>query len=225
MATGDTVIEASLRLLGILREGGSASTDQKANGLEAINMILGSWDNDGLIRPYRTTESFSVGSSISGRTIGASGDWNTGKPTKIEFMWVRDSNNIDHYVKEITAKQYAKLQGKGVATGRPEQFYFEPIDATTPATHAKVFFDKTTSATETFYIMSYKVFSQLSASTNTIALPQAWIRALKFQLAVDRAQEYGKAVSGELAGLAKQSIDQIRLLMSASVEVESSDEG
>lgn len=219
MATAQTIIDSAMRSLGVLAQGASPSTDQTADALEALNMLLGSWSNDDLIQPYRVTENFSVLSGVANRTIGVSGDWNTAKPIDIEAIYIRDANNVDHYIDPKTAKEYAMLQSKGIATGRPEFYYFEPIDSANPDSMAKIFFDKTTAATETFYIVSYKEFVQLASAGTTVALPPAWIRALKFNLAVDMAPEYGKPVSPELAAIAEQSKNHIRLLMSESVEL------
>jgi len=220
MSTGDTVNEGALRTIGVLRVGGSASTDQKAVALEAINLILGSLSNDGLIKPYRTTESFSTANSIADRTIGASGDWDTVKPTDIEAMWVRDTAGVDHIVRSMTATEYAEMAGKSLSVGRPERYYFEPVDSGTPATLSKVYFEKTTSATETFHLISYKEFAQLSAITGTIALPPAWIRLLKFNLAVDLATEYGRTVTPELSALALSSMNNVRMLMADNIELD-----
>jgi len=219
MATGLSVIKSAMRMLGVLAQGATPSSDQQADALEALNLILGSWSNDDLIQPYKITESFSVLSGVNDRTIGTSGDWNTPKPVDIEAVYIRDANNIDHYLDMLTAKEYAKLPAKGVAAGRPEFFYFEPVDSTTPATHSKIFFDKTTNATETFYLLSYKEFSSLSVVGDTIALPGAWVRALKMNLAVDLAPEFGVPVKPEVAALAQSSKTDIRLLMSESVEL------
>ena len=220
MATGTTILEGALRSLGVLRAGGSSSTDQKTIGLEAINLILGSLSNDGLIKPFRTTESFSTAGSIADRTIGASGDWNTSKPTDIEAMWVRETSGVDNPVEKMTATEYAMAEGKSLASGRPTRFYFEPVDSGTPATLSKVYFNKTTSATETFWMISYKVFAQLSTIGDTVALDPAWIRLLKFNVAVDLAPELGVQVTPELATLAQSSMNSVRLLMADQVELE-----
>lgn len=218
MATGDSVIKGALRLNTALAQGATPSADQTADVLEAINLILGSWSNDNLIQSHRITENFSTTTGVSSRTIGSGANWNTAKPVDVENIWIRDSNSVDHYIDRLDASQYAKLPAKGIDSGRPEFFYFEPIDSVTPATHAKIFFDKTTNVTETFYMISYKEFIALSASTDTILLPAAWIRALKFNLAVDIAPEFGVPVTQELALLAKDSKDHIRVLMAQNVD-------
>lgn len=209
MATGTTVLEAALRDIGVLGSAGTASTDQKSDGLVKINYILGSWSFEGMLQPYQVSESFSVANALASRTIGSGADLNTVRPVEIEAMWFRDSDNVDHPVELITAEKFAKLPAKGLMTDRPTQIYYEPVDSA-DITRGVLNFNSTTIATETLHIISKKEFSELSAITDTILLPTPWIRALGYVLAMDSALQYGIAIKPELAALAAMSINRIR---------------
>jgi len=213
MATGNDVINGSLRKLGVLAVGATPSSDQTQAALDGLNILLSSWSYEALLLPYKQTENFTVTASINEQTMGNLANLNTpNKPVKIEAMFFRDSNNIDHVLKEITAKEFAAITSKGVTSGRPEAFYFEPTSPDN-MTRAVIKFDRATNATMTLFITSLKEIATLVASTTQISLPGPWIRALTMNLAIDLAPEYGVAVNQELAMLAGDGKNMIKGLI------------
>ena len=93
MSTAATIIARSLRLLGQIEAGGTPSSDEYADGLTALNAMVSSWNNDGLMCYARQTESLTLSASTASYTIGPGGTLNTTRPVAIEGAWIL-SNNI-----------------------------------------------------------------------------------------------------------------------------------
>lgn len=221
MATGTTVLESAMQDIGVLATGASASTSEKAYGLTKINNILGSWSYEQLLIPYRVKESLSVANAITSRTIGSGADWNTVRPTKILSLWWKPATNTSEPIKLISAEEFGALEAKDVSTGRPDRMYYEPVDSSN-ITRGVLYFDKTTAATETLFMISEKELSELSAITDTISLPTPWIDALTKTLAIDIAGKFGVNLKDSHAVTAKLSLDKIAGLRSRYIETKQS---
>jgi len=195
MATAQNIIDRAFRKLGIT----TPTAGQSADALESLNDMISSWSADGLIVPYRTSENFTltVGSAVY--TIGAAGNFNTVRPLEIMEVYIRDSNNNDHYLTKMTQTQYALIVDKG-ADARPERYYYDPQYAL-----GKIYFDSEPTTAETLHLISEKAITELAALTTTVSLPDHYKEALVFNLAVRLASDKNIEIDNNSIAIAIQT--------------------
>lgn len=205
MATALDIIKGALRNLGVLGRGASLSAEDSANALEALNQLLGTWSAEGLMVVSRTREELPIATQASSYTIGSGGDLNTVRPVSIEAATIRDGGT-DYPLRLITVERYNQIATKSAA-GRPERLYYE---SSYPL--ARLYFDLRPSTSSTLILDTLKPFTAFAGLTTAVSLPGEYERALKFNLAVDIAPEYGKGNSTpgaviQNAGASKAAIE------------------
>lgn len=185
MATGTTILERSLRMLGVLRVGATSSTAQKASGLEAVNGLL---DQLGLERAFVyeiKDESFTWPAATATRTIGASGDCDTTWPVRIETAYVK----VDSYDYPLSItydrRVYDHITDKSTQTQIPSLLFY---DRTYPL--GALYLRHVPSAELTLYISSWKRLQVFASIGDTVALPPGYEDMLAWNLAECQWPEY-----------------------------------
>lgn len=184
-----TLIKSSLRLFGGIRRGFTPKAEDMNEGLEALNMLIGSWSAEKLIIPWRTQESFTPSAAAASFTIGSGGDFDTTRPMSISDVFLRDSGGTDYPVTRMTQDQYNNIADKDI-TALPRQYWYRPEYPL-----GVLVFDSVLDTTYDVHISSFKPLSQIATLTTALSLPDEYLAALKFNLAPMLAPEYGKDVS------------------------------
>ena len=121
MATVRDLIKGSLRLLGAIDPGENVSSEEAADGLVTLNEIIESLSLDRLLIYEYKREKFDLVPSQSSYTIGASGNFNTTRPQKIEIAALEIQSTIPYElpIEILNDQQWAAL---GVKTLTSESF-------------------------------------------------------------------------------------------------------
>lgn len=208
--TAREMIYRSLRIIGV----NNPSSIQLDEGLKSFNNMITHWATDNLKTYAVITETFSlvVGQSIY--TIGVGGDINTVRPLKIyEGTYIVDSDNTSYPVIPMTRMQYNQIASK-ISEGRPTRMYYEPESPL-----GKIRFNYESDNTETVYLDSLKIFTEVSALNSSVVFPPEYERALKYNLAVELISEYPEVkLSDTVAILAQQSLSDLRINNSEPTE-------
>jgi hypothetical protein len=184
----DQIIKGALRILGVLAQGETPTTDQVNEAAEALNLLVKAWMADGMplwaIRkldfPLTATATYTIG---VGMTI------NTPKPLRIIQVFNRNINGIDIPMRIITKDEYWRLGNKS-STGNPIQLMYDP------GIHSGTIYlfpvpDTTSIANNHIHIIYQRLYEDFDSSVDTPDFPQEWLDALKFGLASRLAPEYG----------------------------------
>jgi len=175
MATVQQIINASYNKIGLL----IITSTKSDKALVSLNNMLSSWSAEGLVVPYRTSESFPLVVGKSSYTIGASGEFNTVRPLEIISAYIRDSSNSDHPVAvTMTQQQYADIVDKTIST-RPGRLYYDPQYAL-----GKIYFESEPDTIETLYLTSEKAITEFASLTAAVVLPDYYKEALVYNLAI-----------------------------------------
>lgn len=211
MATGQTLVNRSLRLLGVISSGTSPTSGESDDALTAINAMLDTWRNDRLMCYALQDESLTLVAADSSYTIGASGQLNTTRPVSIENAFCRASN-IDYPVRVISAKEWDAIVDKTATSDIPEVCYYEP----TMATGTLMVWPVPTTGN----VLHLKTRVALSALTlgGTVSLPPGWEDAIACNGAIYCAPEFGVTVSQEVAKMAKDTLKGIKLANSRPIK-------
>lgn len=192
MATAQNLIDAAYNKIGLF----TISTAKSDKALVSFNNMLSIWSIDGLIVPFRTTESFSLVVGQSTYTIGTSADFSTTRPLEIMEAYIRDSSSVDHALAQIDQRRYSALTNKTV-DGRPERFYYDPQYSL-----GKIYFDSEPAAVETLYIISEKPLTELATLATTVSLPDFYKEPVVFNLAIRLALDEQITLDQTVAAIA-----------------------
>ena len=194
MVTAD-LIRATLRLIGAISSSETPAADESTDALEALNLMLGSWGASRFLSASTGKVTHSCNGSTS-YTIGVSGDINTTRPTAIyNAFW--SIGGLDY---PLSILDYSDYENIGIKTigGIPEYIVLKPDN---PLSTIFLF---PVPANGTLTLDNIRPATDLTLADD-LPYPPEWIRALKFNLAIEIAPEFGFTVSPELAVLAKES--------------------
>lgn len=197
MTTALSIITSAMQKAGIITKNESPSSDEASDALVALNDLLSSWSTESTSIVAPTLEDFPFTGATS-YTIGVGGDFNTTQPVQIIRAYARNGT-LDYDMTQITQENYTEISLKSL-TGVPDLFTY---DNAYPLGTLK--FYPVPLSDYRLYILSEKPITAFSTLSTDISLPAGWRRALVYNLAIDLAPEYGQAISGDTAGIARQA--------------------
>ena len=194
MVTAD-LIRATLRLIGAISSSETPAADESSDALEALNLMLGSWGASRFLSASTGKVTHTCNGSLS-YTIGVGGDINTTRPTAIyNAYW--STGGLDYPLTFLDYSDYQDIGIKNIGS-IPEYIVLKPDN---PLSTIYLF---PVPANGTLTLDNIRPATDLTLADD-LPYPPEWIRALKFNLAVEIAPEYGFAVSPEIAALAQDS--------------------
>lgn len=200
MATVSDLIKGSLRLLGVIAQGETPSSQESADGLSALNDMMDSWSNDGFLLFNRVIETLTIGTASS-YSIGSSGDFNTARPIQILRANFKQSGLDTEFALRIYNEQeWMAITDKTITSNILDGIYYK---ASNPL--GIVYPYPLLSSAGSLILESLKPLSSFSAISDTLQLPPGYNRALRYNLAVELAPEYGVSVSAEVGSIANES--------------------
>jgi hypothetical protein len=212
-SAGD-VITAALRKIGVISIGAGETPTAavSAGGLDDLNMMLNSWSARRLVmRALTLLGPFTLTAAKYSYSVKASGDINTTCPLHVLSAYYRDSNNYDYPLRVLTREEYDGYHDKAVTTGPPQALFFDP-GATQQATRTGTIYVypvPDSADTYKFYIEALVSLTSFAALTTTYTLPDEYLEAIIYNLAVRLAPDYGRSTPAEVVAIAKVSFDNI----------------
>lgn len=216
MATVRQLIEGAMRRIGVLDSDRDLSGSDLATALRVAEELLQFWSMSTLDIPGRTIETFtSVFAGGNMATMGTGGDLNTTRPIKIDIINGIGADGSDFPIVKSSAERWFSIRTRNITT-RPRYWYAEYN-----TDYVRIRFDSVPEPTESIRILSWKPFSALGALTATLSFPPGYDRALRLNLAVDLAGEFGVPIDADLKGLAREAKREIENLNQPLVEMSS----
>lgn len=206
--TGQEMVSASLRLIGALAANETPGASEAASALQALNDMLDSWSNERLTIFSIVREVFSLTAGKQTYTMGAGGDFATTRPMKIENAVIQLSVNsptVEIPMRILNKDQYAGIIVKTVESSYPLYLY---NDDAFPLANVSVW--PVPSATCSAALYSSKPLSNISTLTTALSFPPGYQEAIKFNLAIRLAPEYGRQVPDAIAAIAMESKANIK---------------
>lgn len=202
MATGRDIINSTLRKIGFFKSE-TPDADEINDALEALNQMIASWSNNGLLIYARVTENFTLTPNTAEYTIGSGADFNTDRPIHLVTAYIRNGG-IDYDMSIIDDTVYANIPQKSTGSNIPR---FINYDYAFPQGTLKLY--PTPTAAYDIYLVSEK---ELSAFTldGIVSLPPGWERAIIYNLAIELSPEYGQPIAPEVAKIANESLASIK---------------
>lgn len=215
MATAQDMITGALRSLSQLEQGETPDADTLADGLTALNQMIDSWSTERLSVFCLQEQTFTWTANNRTRTVGPTGDFVGTRPVVIDPSTYFIVNGISYPLAILNADQYNGIALKTVTSSLPQCLWLNPTDP-----DATMYIYPVPSASFELHLMSVLELTQPSTLSTALVIPPGYLRAFRFNLAVEIATEFGIEVPRQVkrnAELAKRTIKRINnpdLLMS-----------
>lgn len=202
------LITSSFRLIGATATGETLTADEANNALVALNDMLETWITQKLLIYSQVPETFSLVANQYLYTWGTGGDFSSARPQKVENVnWLQTSGTttVELPIEIINQDQYAAISVKGTTSNLPTRVWpvFDyPL--------AKMYFWPVPSIAGSVKIWSWKALTAFASLDSVLSLPPGYSRALRYNLAVELAPEYGRPLDPAVIELAIESKSSIK---------------
>jgi hypothetical protein len=188
------LITRTMRGIGFL----GRTTDPKANestdAFDSLNDMIASWNRENLLLPYTLIQTLSLVINQSLYTIGVGGDVNIARPDKIErasFRLGTSPNYIEIPCRVAqNEKDWQLIRAKAVSTSLVTTVWYNPKYASGTA-QGELNTWPVPAATGTLLLYIRDRLTQFATLDTTIDMPDGFLRALRYNLGVDIAAEFG----------------------------------
>ena len=202
MTTAFDQIKAALRLIGQLAEGEEPSPQAAQDALNAMNQMIDSWNTERL-SVFNTQDQvyeWPVGEIT--RTLGPSGDFVGNRPVLLDdATYYRDpQTNVSFGIKFINQQQYDGIAVKTVTSTYPQVMW---INMEYPNITMTVY-PKPTRLLE-WYFISVEELSKPATLNTELFFPPGYLRAFKYNLAMEIANEFGVEPMPQVSRIAMTS--------------------
>ena len=194
--TAQDLINGALRLVGVLAAGEDPSADMSNDALVSLNDMIDTWSNQSLLifEDAYETLALTVGKQSYQWGVGASApDFTTARPQKLQdvnWQQVTATTTLELPVEIINQDQWAAISVKNITSNIPTRCW---LQNTFP--YAVLYVWPIPAVAGNLVIWSWKPLTDLSALTTSLSLPPGYSRALRYNLALELAPEYGKTPS------------------------------
>lgn len=188
MATAFDQIKASLRLIGQLAEGEEPSPQAAQDALSAMNQMIDSWNTERLAVFCTEDQIFNWPTDTITRTLGPTGDFVGNRPILIDdATYFRDpQTNVSYGIKLINQQQYDGIAVKTVTSTYPQVMF---VNNTFPDITMAIY-PKPTRLLE-WHFVSVQQLDKPATLNTVLSFPPGYLRAFKYNLAMEIANEFG----------------------------------
>ena len=184
MATVQTaIVDRALRIVLGVETSGTAT--QSSLALTALNAMIDSWRNEGLMASSVTELSAIMVVGVSSYTLGAAGTFSTTRPLAVLDAYMRQYN-VDTKVNLLTFEEWDALQYKIAQSNIVTDVFYNPVF---PVAELKVY--PVPKSANILVLIARTDLTGFTALSDIVSLPAGWERALAYNLAIEIAPEYG----------------------------------
>jgi hypothetical protein len=207
MITALDLIKVALRQINALATGEQPTADEAQDSLAALNRMLGSWNNNGLI-PYTTAiNTYPLALAQTSYTLGAGGNLSGVRPQRIEQANVVLQSGLREPLRLLNDEEWSQIKLQSVGSAIPRQMY---ADGGYPL--RRLYFYPYPNAPCSLELYTWQALDKFAALTSAVVLPDGYEEAIITNLAKRLAPEFGTQVSAGVAQLAAESLMAIESL-------------
>ena len=202
MSTARDLIGDAHRLLGLVSSGNALPESVYQDNLVALNQMIDSWNTERLSVFATQDQVFSWPASTIKRTLGPTGNFVGNRPVLVDdATYFRDPlTNVSFGVRIINQQQYDGIAVKTVTSTYPQIIW---VNMTYPDIEMYVY-PVPTRVVEWHFISVEELIKPASLTT-TISFPPGYLRAFRYNLAMELAPEFGVEPSPQVQRIAMTS--------------------
>ena len=186
VTTAADQIYAALRLIGQLAEGEQPSADTAQDALIAFNQLVDSWNTERLSVFSTQDQVFIWPAGALSRTLGPSGNFVGNRPVLLDDATYFRVNNVSYGIKFINQQMYDGIAVKTVTSTYPQVMF---TNMTFPDITMYVY--PVPLSDLEFHFISVEELTKPASLSTTLAFPPGYLRAFKYNLACEIANEFG----------------------------------
>jgi hypothetical protein len=186
VTTARDQIYAALRLIGQLAEGEAPSADTAQDALTAMNQMIDSWNTERLSVFSTQDQIFTWPAGAIRKTLGPTGDFVGNRPILVDDATYFKVGNVSYGIKLINQQMYDGIAVKNVTSTYPQVMF---VNNTYPDIEMYVYPVPNTACE--FHFISVEELSNPATLSTTLAFPPGYLRAFKYNLACEIANEFG----------------------------------
>jgi hypothetical protein len=201
------LIRRAMLLITAIAAGETPTAEEAQDGLERLNELIDAWGADDLTIPgiVRTPQALVSGTQTY--TIGPTGTLVQPRPTTEPTFTLVGSDGFEYPLDPLTRGRWMGLQLRTQTSPWPYAFHYE---ASFPNATLSLYPVPTDSGLQ-LAIYSPEALTQFPALNTRIILPPGYARALRYNLAMELAPEYGKAIPPRVEIVAAESLGAIKV--------------
>jgi hypothetical protein len=207
--TAQDIINGALRFISAIAAGETPATAESTDALLSLNEVIASLSAEEVYLYSRVTDTLALtindNSYLWGTGAGA-GNLATARPLRL-LEASCTANNVSLPVDIVSVAEYNAISDFTATSNYVSKLY---LDNAYPTANMNVW--PKPAATSTLTLYSLKPLTGFAALTDTFDFPPGYERAIKLQLAVDLAPEYGRPITPEMFQLAMQAKAALRAL-------------
>ncbi len=211
-----SLIARSMRDLGALAVGETPTADEASDALTTLNELLEAWSLERLMVYHIAEVTKALTGGTASYTIGSGGSINTARPLRIENAVLRDANNLDIPVRMLTRQEYASIALKATQSTYPHWLYYDN-NYNSSGLGTVTLWPVPSTSDKTLRLWCWQPLSSVATLDTTINLPPGYTRALRSNLALELAAEYGRELPASLVGVAIDSKTGIKSQLAEGV--------
>ena len=195
-------IVGALRLLGVLAEGETPSSETANDARFALQQMIDSWDTERLAVFSTQDQVFNWPSGERERSLGPTGDFVGLRPVLLDdSTYFRDpQTNVSYGIKFINQQQYNGIAVKTVTSTYPQVIF---TNMTYPNIEMVVY--PVPLRLLEWHFISVEKLTQPATLATTILFPPGYLRAFRYNLACELAPEFGVEPSAQVQRIAMYS--------------------
>ncbi len=199
--TARDLIKGSLRIIGAIAAGETPSAAELSDALSSLNEMIASWSNDGYLIFERKVEEFTLTGAQQMYTIGSGGDFNTSRPMRILQAGTKEAAGTTEIpISVYNVQEWAAITVKSTESSLPQAIYYNPAF---PLGEINVW--PVPNAAAKLILYTAKPLASIATADDVLSLPPGYLRALRYNLAIELADEYGKAMTQRAELIAAES--------------------
>ena len=206
MSTYRDIITGALRLIGIVGDSEQPTSYQADNGLYALNEMIGAWNADDLMIYTTSFSQVAINVAKQTWTIGPGGDIDTPvRPSEIDAANIIQNastqNPVTLPMSILSPNEWAEIRSKNSTSNYPRFLY---CNGDWPLATMFLWPSPNVSDCKLEVLFNSPLNQALTLDT-VEALPPAYRQAIRFNLAVILAPEYGREASQAVQAQAYKS--------------------
>lgn len=207
--SANDLMASSLRLIGVLGQGETMQPGDASAAFLVLNSLIDHWETLHLTALTRARYVDDLVASQASYTIGPSGDLDHARPTDIlgiSLIRTELDPTREEPLTKLTHAMWMALPDKDQTASEPVAFYYEPDgpDGTI------YLYPVPDNATNDLAIYVRTPLAQFENRDQAVTLPPGYAKALRFNLAVDLATEFGKPLDPQIKETAKDTLGDLK---------------